>query len=137
MNPSFLASASSSNGNAAIGRQRPVLRTHLLLLFAVVIGTMSTNTHAYKDDSYYMAGSGNPNTHEKMYWKDADNVLQDLSQFKSLYVQFHNCAWTWMYNENEEADNDVEENGTFWWVFQSICLSSREMSIIRLEKIKE
>ena len=73
--------------------------------------TLLSVVSAYKDDSYYMAGSGNPNVNEKMYWKDAENVLQDLSSFKSLYVEFHNCAWTWMYNENAEADNDVDENG--------------------------
>ncbi|KAL7560765.1 hypothetical protein ACA910_005334 [Epithemia clementina (nom. ined.)] len=27
-----------------------------------------------------------------MYWADAVNVLQDLSQFKKLYVVYHNCA---------------------------------------------
>ena len=63
----------------------------------------------YKDDSYYMAGKSNPNIKQKMYWKDAENVLQDLSKFKALYVQFSGCAWTWM--QMEEADNDVDENG--------------------------
>lgn len=66
---------------------------------------------ADKDDSYYMPGSGNPNVREKMYWKDADNVLQDLSQFSALYVQYSHCAWTWM--QMEEADNDVDENGRY------------------------
>jgi hypothetical protein len=44
---------------------------------------------AEKDDSYYVIGTGNPNVDETMYWKDAENVLQDLSQFSSLYVRYH------------------------------------------------
>lgn len=64
---------------------------------------------ADKDDSYYMAGQGNPNVNSRMYWKDAENILQDLSKFKALYVQYSHCAWTWC--KMEEADNDVDENG--------------------------
>ena len=80
----------------------------LLLVTLLAINTFTAK--AYKDDSYYMPGKANPNVYEKMYWKDADNVLQDLSQFKALYVQYSHCAWTWM--QMEEADNDVDENGT-------------------------
>lgn len=77
--------------------------------FLGMASTPSLLTNALKDDSYYMAGSGNPNVNEKMYWKDADNILQDLSKFKALYVDYSGCAWTWM--KMEEADNDVDENG--------------------------
>jgi hypothetical protein len=34
-------------------------------------------------------GTGNPNVNEPMYWKDAENVLQDLSKFSALYVRYH------------------------------------------------
>lgn len=69
---------------------------------------------ADKDDSYYVLGTGNPNVNEKMYWKDAENVLQDLSQFSALYVRFHHCAWTWNQNKNN-ADEGVEEND-YWYM---------------------
>lgn len=83
---------------------------YLVAVAVVLTSTGTTRTVlADKDDSYYMAGSGNPNVNQKMYWKDAENVLQDLSQFKALYVEFSHCAWTWM--QMEEADNDVDENG--------------------------
>lgn len=81
-------------------------------LILLLLGCSSLE--AAKDDSYYIAGTGNPNTHESMYWKDAENVLQDLSQFSSLYVEFHQCAWTWMQWDNEE-DNDVDEND-YWYM---------------------
>jgi hypothetical protein len=70
-------------------------------------------TSGDKDDSYYVAGTGNPNVYETMYWKDTENVLQDLSSFSSLYVQYHRCAWTWM--QKPEADNDIEEND-YWYL---------------------
>lgn len=67
---------------------------------------------ASKDDSYYMAGSGNPNVDLKMFWKDSANVLQDLDQFSSLYVQFHHCAWTMMQYPDE--DGSVDESD-YWY----------------------
>jgi hypothetical protein len=78
----------------------------LLFLTAVVV--------AVKDDSYYNANSGNPNTQYKMYWKDAENVLQDLTQFSSLYVHFHSCVWTWM-KYKESDDGEVQEND-YWYL---------------------
>lgn len=81
---------------------RPLLP---LLIFAITL--------ASKDDSYYIPGTGNPNVNEDMYWKDAENVLQDLSQFSALYVRFHKCAWTWM--QYEDDGNDVDEND-YWYM---------------------
>jgi hypothetical protein len=49
-----------------------------------------------------------------MYWKDTDNIFQDLSQFSALYVRFHQCAWTWNQRHNDE-DEDVEEND-YWYM---------------------
>ena len=90
-------------------RRSPFAVTAAARLLLWLLTATSKTTKAYKDDSYYMAGSGNPNVNQRMYWKDAENVLQDLSKFKALYVEFSHCAWTWM--QMEEADNDVEENG--------------------------
>jgi hypothetical protein len=50
-------------------------------------------TTAYKDDSYYPKGVTNPNTKNAMYWRDARNVLQDISQFQSLSIKYHSCAY--------------------------------------------
>jgi hypothetical protein len=56
-------------------------------LVVILFGLGSAS--ADKDDSYYVAGTGNPNVNEPMYWKDAENVLQDLSKFSALYVRYH------------------------------------------------
>ncbi len=68
-----------------------------------------------KDDSYYKPGSGNPNVYQKMYWKDADNILEDLDQFQTLYVQFQHCAWTWM-NYGDSADEGSVDENDYWYM---------------------
>ena len=80
-----------------------------LLIPSLLLGL----SQAEKDDSYYIAGTGNPNVYSKMYWKDSENVLQDLSQFSALYVQYHSCSWTWM--QQDDAGNDVDENN-YWYL---------------------
>ena len=47
---------------------------------------------ASKDSDYYFPGFSNPLTRHKMYWKDSINVLQDLDQFKALYIKYHHCV---------------------------------------------
>lgn len=47
---------------------------------------------AEKDSDYYPPGVSNPNVRQKMYWKDAVNVLQDLDQFESLHILYHGCV---------------------------------------------
>jgi hypothetical protein len=81
----------------------------ILVAIICLFGT----SQASKDDSYYIAGTGNPNVNEEMYWKDAENVLQDLSKFSALYVQYHHCAWTWMHTA--DSGNDVDEND-YWYM---------------------
>lgn len=71
--------------------------------------------HGDKDDSYYRPGSGNPNIYQKMYWKDADNVLEDLGEFETLYVEFQHCAWTWMNYGEDEEEGSVDEND-YWYM---------------------
>jgi hypothetical protein len=74
---------------------------------------------AVKDDEYYKAGMGNPNVDLKMYWADAHNVLEDLSQFSTLYVQFHNCAWAQnrdQYNGNDEEGGGSGDETDYWYV---------------------
>lgn len=83
---------------------------------ALVLGTLAV-VSAVKDDEYYRAGMGNPNIDLKMYWADAHNVLQDLDQFSSLYIQYHNCAWT----QNRNVNSGEEESGSgdetdYWYM---------------------
>lgn len=66
-----------------------------------------------KDGSYYIAGTGNPNVDYPMYWKDTENILADLNEFSALYVQFHQCAWTWM--QYDDDGNDVDEDD-YWYM---------------------
>ena len=62
--------------------------TRLVFLWLLVLSVV----RAEKDSTYWPPGKYNPNVNNKMYWKDAVNVLQDLDQFSKLYVVFHNCA---------------------------------------------
>jgi hypothetical protein len=66
---------------------RSMMRGLVGSLAVILLGLGSA--YADKDDSYYVAGTGNPNVNEPMYWKDAENVLQDLSKFSALYVRYH------------------------------------------------
>jgi hypothetical protein len=69
----------------------------LVLLVAVLYNTpityysVSTTVMAEKDSNWYQYGK-NPNTKFSMYWKDAQNVLQDLSKFRSLHIKYHGCV---------------------------------------------
>lgn len=85
----------------------------MIALSATALALLAGSAQAYKDDSYYIAGTGNPNINEKMYWKDAENIFQDLDKFSSLYVEYHNCAWTWTQTTDEE--NDIDEND-YWYM---------------------
>mmetsp|Transcript_21334 Transcript_21334/g.39821 ORF Transcript_21334/g.39821 Transcript_21334/m.39821 type:complete len:501 (+) Transcript_21334:1-1503(+) len=83
----------------------------------LVLGAASS-ANAVKDDEYYRAGMGNPNVNLKMYWADAHNVLDDLSKFSALYVQYHNCAWSQnrdLYNGEEEEGGSGDEND-YWYM---------------------
>lgn len=55
--------------------------------------------------------------YEEMYWRDADNVMQDLSKFQALYVRYHSCVWSWMKYGNGAIDEDggVDEND-YWYM---------------------
>ena len=47
---------------------------------------------AAKDVAYYENGIESPNEEEKMFWGDGLGVLEDLDQFKKLYITYHSCA---------------------------------------------
>lgn len=85
-----------------------------------------TAVHADKDTSYYNANHGNPNVDLKMYWKDAENILDDLSEFQSLHVEFHSCVWSFIHDsqnanyytmENEQSES---LDGNDYWYMGSV-----------------
>jgi hypothetical protein len=63
----------------------------MLLPLSIFVALLSQAV-SEKDSSYYPDGIANTNVNQKMYWRDASNVLQDLDKFDALYVSFHNCA---------------------------------------------
>jgi hypothetical protein len=63
-----------------------VQTTILILLAAAAVVT------ADKDGQYFTSGTRNPNTNDRMYWRDAQDVIDDIASFDALYVQFHSCA---------------------------------------------
>ena len=81
------------------------------VLLLACVSQLPSPTSAGKDGSYYMAGSGNPNVNEKMYWADAPNILGDLDQFGTLYVEFHHCAWSMNAPPDEGS---VDENDQWY-----------------------
>ena len=64
----------------------------LLLMRPLIAWLAIAAVSADKDGSYYPEGMENPNVNKKMYWAEAGNVLDDLSQFDALYVTHHNCV---------------------------------------------
>jgi hypothetical protein len=71
------------------------LLTTIMATMAKLFGIASLATilvSAEKDSNYFPLGYSNPNVHEKMYWRDSSNVLEDLSTFSKLYVSYQNCA---------------------------------------------
>ena len=83
------------------------------IVSSLVLFVALGKARAVKDDSYYNANSGNPNVDLKMYWKDAENVMQDLSKFSALFVEFHTCVWSWM--KYADTDDDIDEND-YWYM---------------------
>jgi hypothetical protein len=63
-----------------------------LLLIASLLAAVTTTVNAEKDGNYYPSGMKNPNVNEKMYWRNAYDVIDDISSFDALYVKFHSCA---------------------------------------------
>ena len=55
--------------------------------------TSSNQYQQHRDDAYYPSGTYNPLIQsQKMYWRDAINVLEDLGLFESLAVKFESCV---------------------------------------------
>ena len=56
-----------------------------VLLFTTAVAS------AARDSNYYPWGT-NVNAEAPMFWNDAVNVLQDLTQFQALYIKYHSCV---------------------------------------------
>lgn len=68
----------------------------LLLISSIITSLVLPFAHSgssasNRDPNAYGAYS-NPNVAYSHYWADANNVLQDLSSFRKLYVKYHGCA---------------------------------------------
>jgi len=102
--------------------------------------TTTITIKAERDTNFY-GSFNNPNLNYSHYWSSSANVLEDLSQFDKLYVQFESCAWsTAKYNAGDFDDDDdnnggrnLEENNCggdggggedYWWVGMSECKQS-------------
>ena len=88
---------------------RAALTTLLLLLLL-----LSALVRAEKDSNVYPWGT-NPNTNFKMYWKDAANVLQDLSEFQALYIEVHGCVWSECGVDNFDDDGENHDGDEQWY----------------------
>ena len=115
-----------------------IISSTLALLATSIACIVAVVVNAEKDTEYYRPGVSNPNVKYDMYWKEAKNVIQDLSKFSKLYIKFHNCAWTKYalpygnYGNNNEigygGDNDSggmcpsDYGGyAFWYMGNSLC----------------
>jgi hypothetical protein len=74
------------------------MRRTLLAAVALVVAFATRAVVSEKDNNYYPPGYSNPNVNHEMYWRDSANVLQDLSSFSKLYVEFHSCAYVLTYH---------------------------------------
>jgi hypothetical protein len=80
----------------------------------LAVCSLTKVVQAAKDDSYYPGGISNPNVKQKMYWHDAHNVLQDLSLFQELRIQFHSCAWTPILSNSEQGRSEGETDSWYY-----------------------
>ena len=70
-------------------RKRSKMVATMKILYASLLLSAA---RASKDTTYYPEGMTNKNVNEKMYWRDANNVVEDLDEFDALYVSFHSCT---------------------------------------------
>lgn len=69
-----------------------LLSTLLLLLFSGgVLADEQTNVYS-RDSAYYNGQQLSPvETNFPLYYRDSIDLLQDLSKFEKLYIQYHSC----------------------------------------------
>jgi len=80
------------------------------LVLSVVTIRADKDTHQYP-----YVGFQNPNIAYKMYYRDAINVLNDLSSFKSLSVRFYSCVYSEYFYGGEENYGYGDESD-YWYL---------------------
>jgi hypothetical protein len=108
--PSVLTKSPASRSQIAFCKTMSATMLSGFLFFFFLLSVVNAD----KDISYYNANHGNPNVDLKMYWKDAENILDDLSQFSSLHVQFHSCEWSYIYDD--EGSEEAEDGSDTWYM---------------------
>lgn len=90
-----------------------------ILSVLVLAAFLLAASHGEKDSAYYPEGFSNPNVNEKMYWRDASNVLEDIAEFDALYVRYHGCAWS--HYEGDATCNADGGDEEYWYLGLSEC----------------
>ena len=67
-----------------------------VLSLLVIASSLLPSVHAGIDDTYYPGNVHNILVQQDQYYKDAINVLEDLSAFQSLFVEYHSCTYVKM-----------------------------------------
>lgn len=65
----------------------------MIMKAALVFLCLLAATSGSGDSQVYPSGRTNPNLRYTSYYRDAQDVLDDLSSFQSLYVTFHSCVY--------------------------------------------
>ena len=70
------------------------------------------NANAERDSNFYRSGFVNPALNNPLYHNSAQSVLENLGDFKALYVKYENCAWA-QYGQDyaERRGEDGEWDG--------------------------
>lgn len=88
-----------------------------VLLF---LGTAPHAARAEKDSNPYPWGENPNNRAFRMYWNDARNVLQDLDQFRALYVKYHGCVWSeCSRGDNYDDDGENRDGDEYWYQYRT------------------
>jgi len=78
------------------------------LTFAAFLTLVALPSGFAERDSNVYGSYSNPNAVYNHYWAKPQNVYQDLSSFKKIYVKYHHCTWSpASYTINgEQCDDD-------------------------------
>lgn len=93
-----------------LGRRSLPLPVLVLVAIVLLLSTVSPVVTAadtnHQDPNPYAWGR-NPNlrNNNRHYWVDSINVVNDLEQFSSLFIQYHGCVWS---NNFAVFDDDGE-----------------------------
>lgn len=83
---------------------------HVLLSVIVAMSWASKDTHEYPYTDFQ-----NPNVAYKMYWRDSQNIISDLSSFQSLSVKYHSCVYSEYFDGGEENYGYGDESD-YWYL---------------------